>query len=66
VTKALERALENARKAQEKAAELERHERLVALSVQHTKLLRASDYAAATAVNDEIKALLTSGVQKEA
>jgi hypothetical protein len=58
MSRQLERALEAARKANAKAADLERHAKLVELSVQQTKQLRAKAYRDAEETNVEINILL--------
>jgi hypothetical protein len=58
MSKQLEKAMEAERKAADKRAAIERHERLITLSLQQTKLLRAKDYAAAEGANVEINMIL--------
>lgn len=58
MSKTLEKALARAKREADKAAGIERHERMVALSLQQTKLLRAKEYGDAEEVNIEINAML--------
>lgn len=60
MSRTLERALATARKAEAKAKAIEQHEKLLALSLEQTKHIRAKDYRAAEEANVEANVILQS------